>query len=108
MPMGIVSDADLEQEIKRNGVGCADPIVYIPEVIIPESPGRAVGDLNVPEVLRKVIAQDAIENGRASAIKLAATFGISPSSVSAYTNGATSTESYHQPSPEINNHVKDV
>jgi predicted transcriptional regulator len=100
--MGIVSDSDLELEIKRNGTnGNA-------EVRVPVPPGRKEGDKNVPESLRKVIAQDAIENGRDSAVELARSFGISPSSVSAYTNGATSTTSYHAPDAGLRKHVNGV
>ncbi len=101
MPMGIVSDEELEEEISRNGSREIPP----PIIKTPDSPGRKEGDINVPESLRKIIAQDAIENGRASAVSLAESFGISKSSVSAYTNGATSTASYNAPAPSLNNHI---
>jgi predicted transcriptional regulator len=102
--MGIVSDSDLELEIKKNG---AKEGLY-PEVKIPVPAGRKEGDRNVPPSLQKVIAQDAIENGRQSATELARSFGISPASVSAYTNGATSTASYNQPNQELKGHVNKV
>ena len=107
MPMGIVSDDDLLSEIKRNGARDIPPRPVVKE---PDNPGRKDGDMNVPESLRKIIAQDAIENGRASAIDLAGSFGISASSVSAYTHGATSTASYREPNGELrksNNIVKE-
>jgi len=98
MPMGIVNDDELEQEIKRNGT--PPPVVKVPD-----TPGRKPGDVNVPESLRKVIAQDAIENGRASALHLAESLGISSSSVSAYTHGSNGTASYNKPDPSLRAHV---
>lgn len=84
--MGIVSDEELQKELNKN-----------------VTPGRKLGDVNVPEALRKVLAQDAIENGRESALALADSMGISASSVSAYTNGSTSTTTYNQRNSELNN-----
>lgn len=68
--------------------------------------GRRLGDNNVPESLRKLIGEESVIHGRASALELAKSFGISPSSVSAYAKGATSTASYHQPDSEIANYIK--
>jgi predicted transcriptional regulator len=53
--------------------------------------GRGVGNVEVPDALRKVIGEESAINGRSSALDIAKVFGISPSSVSAYDEGATST-----------------
>jgi predicted transcriptional regulator len=103
--MGIVDDEMLQEEINRNGVREIREV----ELHIPvSSVGRALGDLNVPESLRKVIAADAIENGRESAVRLGKSFGISSSSVSAYSNGSTSTASYNDRDKGLQNHNREV
>lgn len=86
MGMGIVSDADFEKEVGR-----AIPIVHEGVVIEQERPGRNEGDNNVPDSLRKIIGETAVLDGRDEALELADGFGISPSSVSAYSKGAKST-----------------
>lgn len=97
MPMGVITDAELEAELARNGVPASQELHYVPPQtkIIGSgnhgNQGRKEGDNNVPEVLRNVIAQEAVENGRQSAVSMAQAFGVSPSSVSAYTAGQTST-----------------
>lgn len=63
--------------------------------------GRNKGDVNVPSSLRNLISVTALEEGRDAAIRLAKDFGLSESSVAAYSNGSTSTKSYHEPTPEI-------
>ncbi len=100
MAMGIVSDDDFEKELEKNGT--PDSIsggVIIPEVItkVPGygnhgEQGRNNGDKNVPDFIRNTIAHDYLENGRKSALELASSFGISDSSVSAYTTGRVSTK----------------
>lgn len=107
MPMGVVSDDDLAKELENNGsndAGCAKGII-IPEIIELPKRGRKEGDTNVPEPLRNLIAQEHLENGRQSAVELAAQFGVSPSSVSAYANGATSTASYNKKDPALKSHI---
>jgi transcriptional regulator with XRE-family HTH domain len=94
MPVGLVSDEDFELEHAS--------IVDI------QRPGRRNGDNNVPSSLRQVIAEEAIVNGNGSANELAELFGISKSSVSAYKNGATSTDSYNLPNPILADKVKTV
>lgn len=95
MPMGIVSDDELEKEIKDSGTIKPE---FMNEAIIKEinRPGRHEGDNNVPDSLRKIIGETDIVEGRTEAIELAREFGISASSVSAYSNGSTSTKSYNQ------------
>lgn len=67
--------------------------------------GRKKGDVNVPDSLRKLIAETALMDGRDAALQLAKDFGISASSVSAYTNGATSTTTYQEPKASIISHI---
>lgn len=100
MAMGLVSDEELARELERNG--------NKPIVVPAGSPGRKPGDINVPDSLRRVIAQDAIENGRQSAIALAESVGVSPSSASAYANGSTSTASYNERNASLINHTNVV
>ncbi len=95
--MGIVSDEEFESEIKDSSL----PIInQLP------TKGRNEGDNNVPDSLRKIIGDTAITDGRPEAIELASHFGISPSSVSAYSNGSTSTKSYNN-QPNLN-HLNQV
>ncbi len=122
MPMGIVSDAEFESQLQNtNAVPKPEPIpipisnpnpevveaeVITGEVVGMKSRGRNIGEVNVPESLRKLIAGTAHIEGRPEALKFAREMGVSPSSVSAYTNGATSTTTYHNPDESIINYVK--
>lgn len=99
MPMGIVNDAEFEAEIKDSAIPITGQVTELP------SKGRSNGDVNVPESLRKIIGETSEIEGRQSAIKLAESFGLSPSSVSAYANGATSTASYNTPDTELAKHI---
>lgn len=97
MAMGIVSNKDFEkeeEELKKSN----DTIPLPPQIndITPRV-GRGIGNNQVPEALRKIIGEEANINGRDSALALARDFGIGPSSVSAYTKGATSTSSINNP-----------
>lgn len=100
MPLGIVSDKDFERELADStdrGRIKAD----IPSIEPMKRPGRSIGDTNVPDSLRKIIGETSQIEGREAALNLAADFGISPSSVSAYSNGSTSTDSYDK-QPNLN------
>ena len=104
MPIGLVTDDDFLQELSRVNRAVEKPPVVAE--IVPETPrGRSSGDNNVPDSLRKIIGEEAVINGRQSALHLAAQFGISPSSVSAYAKGATSTTTYDQPKQGIIDHI---
>ena len=112
MGMGIVSDNEFNKEFtKLTGLTIETNVVHIPEIIkdnkeeprdseqtgvIEDVPtrGRGEGSTEVPNSVRKLIGDESVANGRQSAIELAESFGISPSSVSAYNVGATSTSSY--------------
>lgn len=101
MPIGIVSQSEFEKELGDS---------QTPKGIIIETPrpGRKTGDFNVPEPLRKIIAENSIEEGSKATKEFAASFGISSSSVSAYKNGARSTASYDNPDDGLRSIVKDT
>jgi predicted transcriptional regulator len=103
MPMMVVDDSDFEKEIEN----CSKEKNSNQKPIIKESikPGRAPGDNNVPSGLRKLIGEEAVINGREDALALAKMFDISPSSVSAYTKGATGTDSYNKPNKGLQNYL---
>lgn len=101
MPMGIVSDEEFAAELKDSAQ------VLVPEILPLEKPGRKLGDVNVPNFLREVIGETAAIDGRQDALALAEQWGISPSSVSAYRNGATSTATMNkQPNLEKINRAR--
>ncbi len=92
--MGIVSEKDFNSELGKVGIDNPNPTKT--KIVDIEHPGRKEGDVNVPDSLRRILGETAISNGRESALEMARQFGISPSSVSAYTQGATSTASYDE------------
>lgn len=101
MPMGLVDDSDFEKELERLN---QKPKI---ESHIKDTPhrGRSEGDKNVPEHIREIIGETAVIQGRARALELAESFGVSPSSVSAYAKGATSTASIDRPQSGLVNHL---
>lgn len=109
MPMGIVSDSDFDSELSRvdsNQKPREESKPVISAEIVDVTRGRPIGSVEVPNSLRKVIGETNVVNGRQEAVDLARNFGISPSSVSAYSVGATSTASYdEQPN---NSHIIEV
>jgi predicted transcriptional regulator len=94
MSLGITNSNDFETEKARLG-------------IIPTPPTAEVIDINrgrgntkeVPEVIREIIAEEAIINGNTD--QIAKRFGISKSSVDAYKHGATSTATYNEPNEKL-------
>jgi predicted transcriptional regulator len=96
MSIGIVTDEDFNKELESIEAPLIKPL---------PTKGRNENDNNVPESLRKIIGEESAINGRQSALQLAQELGISPSSVSAYTKGATSTASYDSPKPTIIDHI---
>ena len=92
--MGIVSDRDFEKELD-NLTPCPPMPIRPGAAIVPVNKGRGPNP-EVPEGLRKIIGEESAINGRASALDLADKFGVSPSSVSAYNHGSTSTSSYNE------------
>lgn len=100
MGLGVVDDGDFENEVANSNVH----IIELP------NKGRNEGDKNVPDFLRSIISNTAIEESSKEANKLASRFGVSASSVSAYKHGNTSTDSYHLPNAELtknNNTTRD-
>lgn len=90
MSMGVVSDSDLQAELDSlNKKKCESRVITIER-------GRGHNN-ETPESLRKVIGENVIEEGRAATKELTKAFGLSDSSLSAYTKGATSTATYHDP-----------
>lgn len=116
MPLGIVSNEDFAAEVDNSATVFTPPTILkdidsrkTPELINPLAPsdndselgqvvtsdavikrmhngGRNEGDVNVPQSMRKLIGDTATFEGRKSALELAASLGISPASVSGYTN----------------------
>jgi hypothetical protein len=99
--MGICNDEDFELEI--NSLTKIEP-----EIIPMPDKGRGYGNGQVPESLRKIIGEESIEGNRQSALELGRAFGISDSSVSAYSAGSTSTSSYQSPVRSLNSHLNKV
>jgi len=100
MPIGIVSDEEFNTEVERLERSPVPELKPAQVIDIPR-PGRSEGDNNVPDSLRALIADDKVQNGRRSATQFAKMFDVSPSSVSAYSNGATSTSTYDKPNKEL-------
>lgn len=110
MALGIVSDDEFSSQINSVRSIPAPPPkvpVLIGEVVEIER-GRGEGSVAVPDSLRKLLGETAIEEGNKSAQTIANFLGISPSSVSAYKKGATSTASYHEPKKELKRHMNGV
>ena len=102
MPLGIVSD---EEFLKQAGLIGPTPHEDNKEPEVRASieklitPGRTEGKPNTPNVVRKFIAEEAI-NG-ASPKVLSEAMQISPSSISAYKVGAHSTTTYNEPNENL-------
>lgn len=99
MPMGIVSDKDFDSEFgklnpTKDKESKSVPTTVDAEVIDAPTRGRGKDNFEVPDGLRKLIGEESAINGRQAGVELASSFGISPSSVSAYDVGATSTSTY--------------
>lgn len=99
MPIGVVTDDDFEKEIRNSGV----PIVG--EVVKAPTKGRQENSTEVPQSIRKIIGETNEIEGRQSALQFAESLGLSPSSVSAYANGATSTSTYQKPNQDLQAHI---
>lgn len=111
MPMGIVSDKEFDSEKDRvNPSTKREESNSFPKtaVIVDVNKGRGIGNVEVPNTLRTLIGETAVSSGRQEALELASSFGISPSSVSAYANGANSTATIKdRPNAGIINSAKD-
>ncbi len=116
MAMGIVSDKEFDSELSHVNTRDksdksreeSNSTVPILGEVVDYAKGRQKGSVEVPDSLRKVIGDTQITDGRDQAVELAKQFGISPSSVSAYNVGATSTASYDTtPNQDIITKAKD-
>lgn len=110
--MGIVSDSDFISEVKNtsadksslsNKSNPPEPLNR-PTIVDIVKPGRKEGDVNVPSSLRQLISGTSINEGRQNALDLAKNFGISPSSVSAYSHDSTSTSTYDKTDSDLVKH----
>jgi len=103
MALGIVSDDEFESEV--SSLTISPPSTKA--TVVDMEKGRGKDNVEVPDSLRKIIGEESAINGRESALDMANRFGVSPSSVSAYTNGSNSTASMdEQPNREFINGAK--
>lgn len=98
MSMGILSDTDFEKELEKSKTQ-----------IVPMNPlGRGNGSRQVPDSLRRIIGENAIEEGSQGTREMTRAFGISDSSLIAYKAGARSTTTYNdRPNREHLNRAKE-
>lgn len=67
--------------------------------------GRGQGSTEVPQSIRKLIGESAIEEGAGAATAIGKFLGLSQSSISAYSKGATSTATYKSPNADLADHL---
>ncbi len=130
MPLGVLSNEDYQKELDKcdgqnipaqntehvhespsksqepnsdspseNNEQCSAEV--LPAEVIEFDRGRGKGNVEVPNGIRKLIGGSVIEEGRPAGLAIAAFLGISDSSVSAYSKGATSTASYNEPEKNL-------
>lgn len=87
-------------------LGLMSDDIFELEVKLLNDSGRGLGVKNVPDGLRKVIAEESLLGTPSK--ELQKSFGVSASSVSAYKNGSTSTSSYHERDEKLNNANNEV
>jgi hypothetical protein len=100
MPLGIVNDDIFEAELTHSKVN--EPLAIVVEK---KGPGRPQETENVPDSIRKIIGDTALESGNAEAKKIARFFGTSEGTISAYKKGATSMGDYNNPAKELGKHI---
>lgn len=101
MPIGIVSDDIFDCELGISNTEIPIGVIKQKEY----NGGRPLGSSDVPDTIRKIIGDTAVESGRQDALEVAGFFGVSNSSVSAYANGATSTATYNKPKASLSKHI---
>lgn len=95
MPIGIISQEEFDLELSSDF-----SVLHI-------MPAKGRGNVKeIPHAVRAFIAEEAI-NG-ASSKEITDALNISPSSISAYKNGATSTASYDSPNKKLRAHIDNV
>lgn len=111
MPLGLISDDDFLSELNNSALSpvpsrpIIEPTRPVIEGTIVDAPKLGRVGPEIPEVLRKILGETSEIEGRAEALELAKNFNISPSSVSAYANGATSTATYDKPDEPLQAHI---
>jgi hypothetical protein len=106
MSMGIVNNNEFDLE--KSNLKILEESNLVPSTqIIDITKGRGIGNVEVPDSLRKIIGETSTIEGRSEAIALAKQFGISSSSTSAYANGSHSTSSYDNPT-EVKQHINNA
>jgi hypothetical protein len=99
--MGICSESDFDQELDTLTSQHKESNTEIRRI----ERGRGEGNVEVPELIREIIGEAAVENGSKATKALTRSFDISDSSLSAYKKGATSTTSYHTPDPKLKDNI---
>jgi predicted transcriptional regulator len=107
MPLGIITDEQLNKELNRIiSIDKKDIDRIEREVRAPVNQPKVVdikrgrgNQLEIPNEIRALVAEEVI-NG-APAKQVAKAFGISESSISAYKHDATSTTTYHEPNDQL-------
>ena len=128
MALGIVSDEEFQGDLENCGVKAPssvnqepcelpnepeepkEPLIPIDQILsgiieTPKPRGRN-GSKETPDIIRKIIGEEYALSGRSDGVELAKSFGISPSSASAYGNSANSTATYDKKNPEVEDFIK--
>src|SRR4249920_401404 len=119
MPMLLVDDAAFESEISKltpDSVVVSNEEITLDLTSANQNPralvkklhngSRGFGHVEVPQSLRKLIAEEAILGTPSN--DLQKSFGVSASSVAAYKNGATSCATYNSPNRDLAEANQDV
>lgn len=106
MPLGIVKPEDYEKGLGKSKEAEVVIEKEIPSPAIAEFiKGRGLGRTEVPESIRKLIGESSVEEGSSAANAIGQFLGLSKSSVSAYSNGTTSTATYNKPNLDLATHL---
>lgn len=98
MPLGVLTEEQAVNELNRFGL--ISNSIQIEHKEIERGRGNTE---EIPVSVRSFIATESLSG--APAKQIAELYDVSPSSISAYKNGATSTASYHNGNPEILNSI---
>lgn len=101
MPLGLVDDSVFDESVRDDSVFNRGTVVDIKS-------GRGTGNTEVPDSLRKIIGENAVEDGSKETKELTEFLGVSNSSLSAYKKGSTGTSNYNKPEPELESHINGV
>ena len=100
MALGIVDDDIFEQELGNSKT--PEPCAII---VDKTGPGRPKETENVPDSIRKIIGDTALESGNKEGQKMARFFGTSEGTIPAYKKGATSMGDYQNPAKALGKHI---